>query len=40
MLTLRAAVATGRYSRLSHLVGGIVLLVLGAVMILRPDLLG
>lgn len=40
MLTLRAVAATGRYSRLSHLVGGIVLLVLGAVMILRPDLLG
>lgn len=40
MVTLRRAVATGRYARLSHLVGGIVLLVLGAVMVLRPDLLG
>ncbi|MCI2398768.1 hypothetical protein [Aliiroseovarius subalbicans] len=40
MVTLRAAVTTGRYSRLSHLVGGVVLLVLGAIMVLRPDLLG
>ncbi len=40
MVTLRAAVMTGRYSRASHLVGGVVLLVLGAVMVLRPDLLG
>ena len=40
MVTLRRAVSTGRYARLSHLLGGIVLLVLGAVMILRPDLLG
>jgi hypothetical protein len=39
MVTLRAAVTTGRYSRYSHLVGGIVLLVLGAIMVLRPDLL-
>ena len=40
MLTLRAVVTTGRYSRLSHLIGGIVLLALGVVMVLRPDLLG
>lgn len=40
MVTLRAVAATGRYSRMSHLVGGVVLLALGAVMILRPDLLG
>lgn len=40
MVTLRAAVTTGRYSRLSHLIGGIVLLALGVVMVLRPDLLG
>ena len=40
MVTLRRAVATGRYARLSHLVGGVVLLALGAVMVLRPDLLG
>ena len=40
MLTLRAVAATGRYARLSHLVGGIVLLALGAVMILKPELLG
>ena len=40
MVTLRAAAGTGRYARLSHLVGGLVLLALGAVMILRPDLLG
>jgi hypothetical protein len=40
MITLRAAVTTGRYARLSHLVGGVVLLALGAVMVLRPELLG
>lgn len=40
MVTLRAVASTGRYSRLSHLIGGIVLLALGAVMVLRPDLLG
>lgn len=40
LVTLRAAAATGRYTRLSHLLGGIVLIALGAVMILRPDLLG
>jgi hypothetical protein len=40
MVTLRAVAATGRFSRISHLVGGVVLLALGAVMILRPDLLG
>jgi glutaredoxin len=39
MVTLRAAVTTGRYSRYSHLVGGVVLLVLGTIMVLRPDLL-
>lgn len=40
MLTLRAAAAAGRYARVSHAVGGGVLLALGAVMILRPDWLG
>jgi glutaredoxin len=40
MITLRAVAATGRYSRLSHLIGGLVLLGLGAVMLFRPDLLG
>lgn len=40
MITLRAAVITGRYARASHLVGGVVLLALGAVMVLRPELLG
>lgn len=39
MVTLRAAVTTGRYSRYSHLIGGAVLLVLGTIMVLRPDLL-
>lgn len=39
MLTLRFAASAGRYARLSHLVGGAVLIGLGAVMILRPDLL-
>ena len=40
MVTLRAATGTGRYARISHLVGGVVLLALGTVMVLRPDLLG
>jgi len=40
MLTLRAVATTGRYARVSHLIGGVVLLALGAVMVLRPDLLG
>ncbi len=40
MLTLRAAAVVGRYARSSHLVGGGILLVLGAVMILRPEWLG
>lgn len=40
MLTLRAAAVAGRYARSSHLIGGGVLLALGAVMILRPEWLG
>ncbi|WP_212525429.1 hypothetical protein [Actibacterium sp. MT2.3-13A] len=40
MITLRAVAASGRYARLSRLIGGLVLLALGAVMMLRPDLLG
>ncbi|MDJ0825753.1 MAG: glutaredoxin domain-containing protein [Rhodobacter sp.] len=40
MLTLRATFASAAISRVSHLVGGVVLLALGAVMVLRPDLLG
>jgi hypothetical protein len=40
MVTLRSVVATGRFSRISHLIGGCVLLALGAVLVLRPDLLG
>ncbi|MCR9152249.1 MAG: hypothetical protein NXH83_18960 [Rhodobacteraceae bacterium] len=40
MVTLRAVTTTGRFARVSHLVGGAVLLALGVVMILRPDLLG
>ena len=39
MLTLRFVASAGSYARLSHLVGGVVLIGLGAVMILRPDLL-
>lgn len=40
MVTLRRAAATGRFTRASHLIGGVVLLALGAIMVLRPDLLG
>ena len=39
MLTLRFVASAGTYARLSHLVGGVVLIGLGTVMILRPDLL-
>jgi glutaredoxin len=39
MVTLRSVAATGRFARISHLVGGLVLLGLGALMLLRPDLL-
>jgi glutaredoxin len=39
MIALRVAGLTGAYARASHLIGGIVLLALGAVMLLLPDLL-
>ncbi len=39
MLALRVAGLTGKYARFSHLIGGIVLLVIGAIMLLRPELL-
>ena len=39
MLALRVSGLTGSYARYSHLIGGIVLLVIGAIMLLRPDLL-
>ncbi len=40
MLTLRTAAAGGGYARISHAIGGGVLLALGAVMVLRPDWVG
>lgn len=40
MVTLRSSLIAGRYSRISHLVGGGLLLALGAVMVLRPEWLG
>ncbi len=39
MLALRVAGLTGKYARYSHLIGGVLLLVIGAVMLLRPELL-
>jgi len=39
MIALRVTGLTGTYARASHLIGGIVLLAIGAVMLLRPDLL-
>ena len=39
MFAAQVAGLTGRYTRFSHLVGGVVLLVVGAILILRPDLL-
>jgi thiol-disulfide isomerase/thioredoxin len=39
MKTLQVAGLTTRYVRFSHLAGGVVLLVIGALLLLRPDLL-
>ncbi len=39
MIALRVTGLTGSYARFSHLIGGIVLLAIGAALILRPDLL-
>ena len=39
MLTLRSVAGTIRYTRISHLAGGVVLICLGTIMILRPELL-
>ena len=39
MIAVRVTGLTGTYTRVSHLIGGVVLLVIGALLILRPDLL-
>ena len=39
MQTLRISGLTTRYSRYSHLVGGVMLVLIGVLMLLRPDLL-
>ncbi|MBU1178266.1 hypothetical protein KJ903_03515, partial [Patescibacteria group bacterium] len=39
MITLRAVGISKKYSRFSSLVGGIVILILGILLLLRPDLL-
>jgi len=39
MITLQVTGITSKYSRFSYLVGGILMLVLGALLILRPELL-
>ncbi len=39
MVTLQVTGITSKYSRYSHLIGGILMLVLGALLILRPELL-
>ncbi|MBY0226608.1 MAG: hypothetical protein K2Q28_12450 [Hyphomicrobium sp.] len=39
MVTLKQSGLTGTYARYSHLIGGIVLLGIGAALIMRPDLL-
>ncbi len=39
MFALRVSGLTGSYARYSHLIGGVVLTAIGAVMLLRPDLL-
>ncbi len=39
MFALRVSGLTGSYARVSHLIGGVALLVIGAIMLLRPELL-
>ncbi len=39
MIALKVTGLTGAYTRYSHLIGGAVLLIIGALLILRPDLL-
>lgn len=39
MIAARVTGLTGAYTRMSHLIGGLVLLVIGAILILRPELL-
>ncbi|MGI9483222.1 MAG: hypothetical protein ACR2OR_12800, partial [Hyphomicrobiales bacterium] len=39
MIALQVSGLTGTYARYSHLVGGILLLVLGSIILLRPELL-
>lgn len=39
MLTMQFTGLTSNYSRYSHLIGGVLLLIIGALMLLRPDLL-
>jgi hypothetical protein len=39
MLTLQVSGLGSKYSRYSHLIGGVLLLLIGALLLLRPDLL-
>ncbi len=39
MVALQVSGLTGRYAQFSHLIGGVVLLSIGALLLLRPDLL-
>ncbi len=39
MITLRSIGINTKYTRYSHLVGGIVMLVIGIIMLFRPELL-
>ncbi|MCP4319598.1 MAG: hypothetical protein GY789_27345 [Hyphomicrobiales bacterium] len=39
MIALRVTGLTSKYARYSHLIGGIILLTIGAIMLLRPELL-
>ncbi|KKQ53504.1 MAG: hypothetical protein US83_C0018G0008 [Candidatus Falkowbacteria bacterium GW2011_GWC2_38_22] len=39
MTTLRITGVTGKYSRFSHLIGGILMLIIGLILILKPELL-
>jgi len=39
MVTLRAIGVQGKYSRYSHLVGGILMVIVGLLMVLAPEIL-
>jgi hypothetical protein len=39
MKTLKITGATGKYSRISHLIGGIIMVIVGVLLLFKPELL-